>query len=213
MCLASSVISPQPFSISFSVFWKSHFIKQRSTYVFHSNYYDSSLQQLRRHTLIPGHLVFLYPPDTVFPSVSFPSMSRSLPVWRCMRTHSHIYGMHIGKLYICYPQKFSSVHPCLSHSPSISHTLSCNSIVIGYIGLAIHPSAAAQFTYIRRPSGFSPDNQQHSLQYSHTHTHSHIYLCKFTHVKKSNFFLTMVAKRWNNQQTAIAFAQNSAVLL
>lgn len=60
-------------------------------------------------------------------------------------------------------------HPFSSPSPSISHTLSCNSILMGFIGLAIHLSAAAQFNYISEPSGLSPDNLQHSPP-SHQHT-------------------------------------------
>lgn len=66
---------------------------------------------------------------------------------------------------------------------SISHTLSCNSILMGFIGLAIHLSAAAQFNYIREPSGFSPDNQQHSPP-SHMHTHIHVHLRIYTCIKK-----------------------------
>lgn len=85
---------------------------------------------------------------------------------------------------------------------SVSHTLSCNSILMGFIGLAIHLSAAAQFNYIREPSRLSPDNLQHSPP-SHAHTHSRAPLRLHTHgqkKKKSNFSLTMVAQRWNNQQ-------------
>lgn len=61
-------------------------------------------------------------------------------------------------------------HPSLFPSFSISHSLSCNSILMGFIGLAIHLSAAAQFNYIREPSGLSPDNLQHSPP-SHKQTH------------------------------------------
>lgn len=65
----------------------------------------------------------------------------------------------------------------------VSHTLSCNSILMGFIGLAIHLSAAAQFNYIREPSRLSPDNLQHSPP-SHAHTHSRAPLRLHTHGQK-----------------------------
>lgn len=44
----------------------------------------------------------------------------------------------------------------------LPHSLSCNSILMGFIGWAIHLSAAAQFNYISEPAGLSPDNLQRS---------------------------------------------------
>lgn len=48
-----------------------------------------------------------------------------------------------------------------------------NSLLMGFIGFAIHLSAAAHFNYIRRPSGLSQDTLQLSPPYR-THTHTHI---------------------------------------
>lgn len=141
-------------------------------------------KQPRRHGLIPGHLAFFsvslsilssfYQSPLLSMNPIYPS-PRSLPAL-FLQEYTHTHGAH-SHTHACkcvtYMQTNTSYLPIFTQ-PSlalISHTLSCNSILIGFIGLAIHLSAAAQFNYIREPSGPSPDNLQHSPP-SRTHTHT-----------------------------------------
>lgn len=57
---------------------------------------------------------------------------------------------------------------------------------MGFIGLAIHLSAAAQFNYISEPSGLSPDNLQRSPP---SHKHMRLRAPSRIHTHKIQFLL------------------------
>lgn len=96
-------------------------------------------------------------------------------------------------------------HPHRSFLFRLPHALSCNSILMGFIGAAIHLSAAAQFNYISEPAGLSPHNLQRSphsrkqqmrLHPAHATTHLH------SHIKKSQIsLLTMVTMEMKQTKT------------
>lgn len=172
-------------------------------FFFHSNYPDGSLQQSRRQTnpWSPNILLYLtvYPPFHLFvPCFAFHATF--------CKSVSSLHSSHFSLLSVFHRNEHPHMHTractCVKYmktiilisprwretflSLSILHTLSCNSILIGFIGLAIHLSAATKFNYIRKPFGLSPDNQQHSPP---RHSHSHAHASLRIHIKKKIQFL------------------------
>lgn len=168
----------------------------------------------RGDRLIPGHLISLSISPCTHPFI-FLSLAFAFHATFC-KSVSSLHPSHCSLLSVfhrnehplmhtraCTCVKYMKTTILISPSPSLSfflslsilHTLSCNSILIGFIGLAIHLSAATKFNYIRKPFGLSPDNQQH---FPPRHRHSHAHASLRIHIKKkkkSNFYLTMVAQR------------------
>lgn len=131
--------------------------------VFQSNYPGGSLRRPRRHRLIPGHLAsFPFPRAPV--SSCCPSAMLSMK-----RPCSGFYqNTNTRTRYVGANQLFAS--PPLPPFLFISCARSCNSILMGFIGVAIRLSAAAQFNYIRKPCRFSPDNEQPAPPRAHRAT-------------------------------------------
>ena len=136
----SAPLNLLPLSFLFCIFWKSHFIKWSSC-VFHSNYPDGSLQQPRRHGLIPGHLAFLsvslsilssfYHSPLLSMNPIYPS-PHSLPALFYRNTHTHTHGVHCHThacKCVTYMQTNNSYLPISTlpslslSSPTLSHAI------------------------------------------------------------------------------------------
>lgn len=146
-----------------------------------SNYADSSLQQPRTHGANPRSpnihhrvappFIFLSLPSTLRQSVAKTiSCSRLLAPRRPNPPHPpNPHYTHTNTRTQATNLQNNNSKPPPPRFPlhrsfllRLPHSLSCNSILMGFIGSAIHLSAAAQFNYISEPAGLSPDNLQRS---------------------------------------------------